>query len=277
MKLDQNGKLYLELLKKVLTDYYQGEELATVPPTELNPKPEAALVEALGSFLQRQQLYLAQTVPFDPAKREQGLDWPQKADTMVGLRRLNNVQHCLETVLEDNIPGDFIETGVWRGGTCIFARAVLKAYGVTDRTVYVADSFEGMPPPNPEEYPLDSIGLHHIPYLAVSQEQVAANFEKYGLLDEQVKFLKGWFKDTLPTAPVKQIAVLRLDGDMYESTMDALTWLYPKLSPGGFCIIDDYGALDYCKQAVHDYRDRHNITEEINQIDWTGVYWRKQG
>ena len=106
-------------------------------------------------------------------------------------------------------------------------------------------------------------------------DRVRANFARYGLLDEQVHFLKGWFKDTLPIAPIERLAVARLDGDMYESTMDAIEALYPKLQPGGFLIMDDYGAVPACKQATEDYRERCGIREPIVPIDWTGVYWRK--
>jgi predicted O-methyltransferase YrrM len=87
-----------------------------------------------------------------------------------------------------------------------------------------------------------------VPFLAVSREDVERNFAKYGLLDDRVVFLQGWFKDTLPSAPIGKIALLRLDGDMYESTMDALQNLYPKLSPGGYCIIDDF--FGPCRLAV---------------------------
>jgi hypothetical protein len=83
-------------------------------------------------------------------------------------------------------------------------------------------------------------------------EEVKKNFEKYNLLDNNVKFLKGWFKDTLPSAPIESLAILRLDGDLYESTMDGLINLYSKLSKGGFIIIDDWGAFPACKQAVKD-------------------------
>jgi predicted O-methyltransferase YrrM len=111
--------------------------------------------------------------------------------------------------------------------------------------------------------------------LAVSIDEVKSNFEKYGLLDEQVNFLPGWFRDTLPNAPFKQLALIRLDGDMYESTMDALTALYPKLSSGGYLIVDDY-ALSGCKQAIHDYRSANNISEEIRRIEGYGaVYWQR--
>lgn len=269
-------QLYLDLMKKTLVDYYQGDELVIIPANEIERPADPQLIHELQKFLNRQNLQLARSVPFDPAKRSVGLDWPSQAESMIGLKRLENIQECAEYILNHKIDGDFIETGAWRGGACIFMRAILKAYGITDRKVFVADSFEGLPPPNPEKYPADEGDLHStVSFLAVSLEQVKANFQKYGLLDEQVQFLKGWFKDTLPVAPVDKIALLRLDGDIYESTMDALNALYPKLSPGGFCIIDDYGAIKACKEAVHDYRKAHNISEEIKEIDWTGVYWQK--
>lgn len=203
-------------------------------------------------------------------------DWRRPIHSMAGFKRLDNVQFCVEDVLSRNVPGDFIETGVWRGGVPIFMRAILAAYGVTDRTVWVADSFQGLPPPNPEAYPADAGDLlYTFDDLRVSQARVRSHFDRYGLLDEQVRFLEGWFRDTLPRAPIERLAVMRLDGDMYESTTDALTSLYPKLSVGGFAIIDDYGAIPACAQAVHDYRAAHGITEPIMPIDWTGVYWRR--
>jgi O-methyltransferase len=202
--------------------------------------------------------------------------WPALALTMVGAKRLDNLQHCVRTVLNDGVRGDFIETGIWRGGSVILMRAILKAYGVTDRIVFAADSFEGLPKPDASTYPADK-GDRHWTYeqLAVSLEQVRANFDRYGLLDDQVRFLKGWFKDTLPEAPIERLAVVRLDGDMYESTMTAMEALYPKLQPGGFLIVDDYGALKGCKQAIEDYRARYSISEPIENIDWSGAYWRK--
>jgi O-methyltransferase len=79
----------------------------------------------------------------------------------------------------------------------------------------------------------------------------------------------------MPTAPIEKLAILRLDGDLYQSTMEVLTALYPKLSAGGFCIIDDYGAIPACRQAVEDYRSANGIEETLVSIDFTGVYWRK--
>jgi O-methyltransferase len=240
--------LYLDLLKHVLTNLiYQDPNVSPWRPPG-----------------------------FDEEDRRVGRDWPRDAHTMVGLRRLENLQDCVEDVLARGVPGDLIETGTWRGGASIFMRAVLKSHGVTNRTVWVADSFEGLPKPDPSRYPADADDRHHENrYLAVDLETVQANFRKYGLLDGQVRFLKGWFKDTLPAAPIDRLAVLRLDGDMYESTMETLTALYPKLSPGGYAIIDDYKVIPGCRAAVDDYRRSQGIGDEIREIDWAGVFWQR--
>lgn len=211
----------------------------------------------------------------DTASRERGMDWPVHAQTMVGVYRLRNIRDCMMTVLKEAVPGDCIETGVWRGGVCIYTRAILAAFGVKDRKVWVADSFEGLPPPDLDKYPMDAgDALHTVAYLAVSLDEVQENFRKYGMLDDQVVFLKGFFGDTLPGAAIERIAILRLDGDMYGSTMDALEALYPKLSLGGFCIIDDYSLFN-CARAVHDYRDKHGVTAEIIPIDQHAAFWRR--
>ena len=213
---------------------------------------------------------------FNLETRLKGLDWPTKAYTMVGFKRLMNARQLAETVLWENVPGDFLEAGVWRGGVGILLRGVLSAYGVSDRRLWLADSFEGLPPPDRDGYPSDSASeFHTCPELAVNIEQVKANFRKYDLLDDQVMFLKGWFKDTLPQAPVEKIALLRLDGDLYESTMQALDALYDKVSENGYVIIDDYHCVPQCEQAVEDFCAQRNIAPVINEIDGTGVYWRK--
>jgi O-methyltransferase len=244
------GDLYLDLVKRALTNaIYRDRRYA----------PDGRLLE------------------YEDELRDTGADWPAVAHTMIGMRRLDNLQHCVETALAERVPGDLIETGVWRGGATVLMRAVLAARGDTGRTVWVADSFEGLPPPD-ARYPADAGDTHHaIDYLRVSEEDVRETFRRYGLLDAQVRFLKGWFRDTLPSAPIERLAVLRLDGDMYASTMDALDALYPKLSPGGFAIVDDYGAIPACRQATDDYRSRHGVSERLEAIDWTGVYWRKAG
>jgi len=213
---------------------------------------------------------------YDPTLREYGWDWPSKAHTMIGSKRLTNVRQLVESVLGNNVPGDLIETGVWRGGACIMMRAVLAAYGVCDRKVWLADSFCGLPAPDTENYPQDSgETFHEYEALAVSLETVQDNFRRYGLLDDQVVFLQGWFKDTLPQAPIERIAVLRLDGDLYESTIQPLEALYDKVSDNGFVIVDDYHVVNGCKQAVHDFLTRRGLNPELREIDGVGVFWKK--
>lgn len=203
-----------------------------------------------------------------------GWDQPSRAFTMVGMKRLQNFRALIEETIRENVPGDIVETGVWRGGASMLAKAVLDAWGETGRRVILADSFEGLPAPN-AAFPQDAgSDLHKQTQLAVSLEEVRRNFEKFALLDDQVVFLKGWFRDTMPRAPVEKIAVLRLDGDMYESTMQPLTHLFPKVSLGGFVIVDDYW-LPPCRAAVHDYLREAGIAPEIIAIDSMGSYFRK--
>lgn len=267
------AELYIELLKGCLTrSLFLDQEVRNVDLRDwAGPGSESELRGVL-----RENSWRLVQPGVDASTREVGHDWPPTAETMIGTARLDNVHELATRVLVDNIPGDFAETGVWRGGTTILLRGILAAYEVTDRTVWVADSFAGLPPSDTERYPADEgIALSGIKALEVSLEQVQANFARYGLLDDQVQFLKGWFEDTLPSAPIEELALLRLDGDLYQSTMDALTSLYPKVSPGGYVIVDDFGGIAACAQAVHDYREAHGIIDEIHEIDWTGVWWQR--
>ncbi|MGB3484689.1 MAG: TylF/MycF/NovP-related O-methyltransferase [Mycobacterium sp.] len=260
--------LYLDLLRRNLTRYGMHERV----PSEW-PLRRRLLLKAVNTLTP----ILRGSGKSEQSARDLGLDWPAEAETMIGMQRLTSLQHCVETVLEDDVPGDLIECGVWRGGACILMRAVLAAYGDHTRNVWLADSFQGVPRSDPTNYKADK-GIRAdfaAGILGVSEEQVRANFERYGLLDDRVRFLPGWFKDTLQDAPIDRISVLRLDGDLYESTIQALDALYPRLSPGGFCIIDDYSAVKACEKAVTDYRAKHGISAEIVDIDGTGVLWRK--
>jgi O-methyltransferase len=197
--------------------------------------------------------------------------------TMVGRKRLDNIENCLATIKKDNVPGDVAETGAWRGGAAIFMKGCLTAWGMQDRTVWVADSFEGLPIPSlPEDAGYD-FSATKVPILAVGLEEVQENFRRYNLLDDKVKFLKGWFKDTLHVAPIRELALLRLDGDLYESTMDSLKALYDKVSPGGFIIVDDFNDFEPCRRAILEFRQLHDIKDPIEAIDWTGAFWRKSG
>ena len=261
--MDPAANLYIDLLKLCVSNYVydddddlSGGKSVVDPATGKHAAPDA--------------------VHLDPRLKYYGAMWPSRAHTMIGIPRLDNLQRCVEEVLQGGVKGDLIETGVWRGGAAIFMRGILKAYGVTDRQVWVADSFQGLPHADLALYPKESTyAFHEHKELAVSLDEVQKNFERYGLLDGQVRFLKGWFRDTLPTAPIGKLALMRLDGDMYESTMDGLVSLYPKLSSGGIAIIDDYNSVQACNFAVDDFRRERGIATELSLIAGCGAFWRK--
>ena len=252
--LVEPAELYLDLLKKSLT--------ATTFTSEPD-HDQASQAKFLRSFVSH---YIQGT-----------------ALTMLPIVRLNNLQSCVIDVIERSVPGDVIETGVWRGGATIFMRGIFKALGIRDRVVWVADSFEGLPESDPEKFPLEA-NAYAGPFmtkvcnhLAVGIDEVKRNFDGYGLLDDQVRFLKGWFSDTLPGAPIERLAVMRLDGDLYDSTRDALVNLYDRLSPGGYVIIDDYGedSWTYCRQAVDEFRTERGISDPLIRVDSRCHYWQR--
>ena len=265
---------YLDLLARCLTrDLLLDEEVRNV---DLRQWPGGE-PDGLRDLL-REHRWRVVRPGADEATRAVGRDWPPRAETMVGLARLANVRDLTAAALAGGVPGDLVETGVWRGGTAIYLRAILAALGDTGRTVWACDSFEGLPEADAERFPVDvPLRLHEHRELAVGLERVQANFARYGLLDDQVRFVPGWFRDTLPklATELDAIAVLRLDGDMYESTIDALTHLEPVVAPGGYVIVDDYNGIEACRRAVTDHRERHGITAPLHEVDWTAVWWRK--
>ena len=254
--LRADDRLYLSLLKRVLTN------------TVFNPEPDASE----GSTFR----YVEASI----SHYQQG-----PAVSMLPIARLDNLEACIRNVLNEGVPGDLVETGVWRGGATIFMRGVLKVLGVTDRLVWAADSFEGLPEPDAQKYPLEAKSYKsaamtkYYDHLAVGLEEVKRNFQAFDLLDDQVRFLKGWFKDTLPGAPIETISVLRLDGDYYESTRDALTGLYDRVSVGGYVIIDDYGedSWTYCRRAVDEFRQQRGIADPLVKVDAPCSFWKKSG
>jgi O-methyltransferase len=263
---------YLDLVKRSVSHSQYGRTALAVH------RPRNRLKRVVTDELGRRGLALVEMHEFREDVEGVGKQWPVPAfaQTMVGHVRLDHVQECVEQILADDVPGDMIETGIWRGGTGIFTRAVLAARGVTDRVVWLADSFEGLPPPDADSYPVDTDSmLHEIDSLGVSMEEVESHFRRYGLLDVQVRLVKGWFRDTLPSLKNHTWSLIRLDGDLYESTMDGLQNLYQGLSKGGYVIVDDYYAYEPCKVATDDFRRDAGIDEPLERVDWTAVSWRK--
>jgi O-methyltransferase len=245
------AELYIELLKKVLLNqiYFEHEKS----------------LQFTGDAQARREA------------RRQGRDVPEFALTMVGRIRLDNLHACIAQALAEGVQGDFMEAGVWRGGAAILMRGILEAYSIRDRCVWLADSFEGLPPPDVLQYPADADNTLYLQTeLAVPLAEVKKNFACFDLLDDQVKFIRGSFSETLSAAPVSALAVLRLDGDLYESTYVALRHLYDKVVTGGFIIVDDYNCYASCRQAVTDFANEKGICLTPAEIDWTGVWWRKR-
>ena len=200
--------------------------------------------------------------------RINGLHW--QGYTMIGLRRLDNLEYCIKKVIDDKIPGAFVEAGVWRGGACIFAAGALLQYGDPDRKVYVCDIFDGTFPPPQNEMDQWTIKNDFTP-LSISLSEVQKNFEKFNLNTHNVVFKKGWFSDTLPTI-TEPVAVLRIDGDTYQSTMETLM-LEKNVPSGGFIIMDDW-AIESSRKACLDYFG-DKVLDWIIPVDSLSVYWRK--
>jgi hypothetical protein len=247
--------LYLDLLKRVLTNVIYRD-----PPVHRPVGP---------------MLYMHVADPsYDEVTRSLGEDWPTQAHTMSGLRRLDNLHRCADDVVSSRIPGDFVEAGVWRGGAVAFLQAFLRENDITDRTVWAADTFAGVPAPaGTGDHDDEWTAINDI--LAVDAEQVRETLRRYALDDGRVRFLQGRFRDTLPAAPVERIALLHVDSGTYEGTKDTLTYLYPKLSPGGYAVIGDYVALGP-RRAVSEFRQANGIRPPLRTVDHLGVYWANE-
>jgi len=270
---DSSKERYLWLLEQSLTGLLRPSSRVVYEPAI--GTDEASTWQSLRRRI-GEDVELSRIVPFDIDRREVGGDWPEDAETMIGLQRLRNLRECFEAIVRDGVGGDLLEAGVWRGGAAIYMRALLDAYNDRYRRVWIADSFRGLPPPDLGGAVQDSGDEHwKQPVLAVGLAAVLDNFARYGLLDHRLRVIEGWFEETLAQASVERLALLRADGDMYSSTMAILTALEPKVADGGFVVSDDYGAVAGCRQAVDDYRSESGITDEMVEIDWTGVFWRK--
>jgi O-methyltransferase len=209
--------------------------------------------------------------------RAAGMDWPLQGLTMIGLRRLDDLQACVESVVANRIDGDLIEAGAWRGGASILMRATLDSLGADQRSVWVADSFQGFPSgaaaASRTDGEPDDLGVFD--FLAVPLAEVKANFARFGCQDG-VNFVPGFFEDTMPDLGGRRWSIVHLDADTYEATLLTLRHLYPGLSAGGYLIVDDYGALDECARAVDEFRREEGIAEPLEEVDWTGIRWRRE-
>jgi len=246
-------RAYLELLKLALCD------LAASSTVSLGAQPDGTVTsrELRGD---------------ERRLRSAGMDWPLHGLTMVGLGRLDDLQACVESIVAEGVEGDVIETGAWRGGASILVRATLDSLG-DDRTVWVADSFQGFHAGDGTDSEAERLSAFD--HLAAPLDEVRANFARFGC-DRNVRFVPGFFEDTLAGLADRHWALVRLDADTYEPTRLGLEHLYPGLVSGGHLIVDDYGSFQGCRQAVDQYRAAHAITEPLEAVDSTCVRWRRR-
>jgi O-methyltransferase len=254
-RVDALRAAYLELLKLCLCDL-AGEGTASVDSTKDG------------------RLYLRELKGEQLQLRATGRDWPLHGLTMVGLDRLDDLQACVESVVAEGVEGDLVEAGSWRGGASILMRATLDSLGADERRVWVADSFEGFPVADAPEF-REGDEMHGLEFLSVPLEKVKGYFARFGC-ESGIRFVPGFFQQTMPELRGRRWSIVRLDGDTYEATWVTLDALYPGLSAGGHLIVDDYGALEVCRQAVDDFRRERGITEPLEEVDWTCVRWRKE-
>lgn len=254
--LNRARSAYISMLKAFITGAVYGDSERAV------------------EFLHRSNETRYHTHAMNTTSRTNGEEWPYLGDSMVGSKRLDSLQAILLRVFADRIPGDFLEAGVWRGGTSVLARGVMRAYG-EDRKVFAADSFAGLPAGNTSIDPMDK-GWDGLTYLQASTAIVAETFQTYSLLDDKVVFAKGLFQHTMPAlrSIISKLAVLRIDGDMYESTADVLYNMYDKLSVGGVVIQDDWTGFP-SRTACEDFFAVHHLQPAVIAIDNLSVYWVK--
>lgn len=269
--------LYLNLLKSSLMNIiYLDVQVALCEALAFNAAGEEADYARIANF------YRERPRIFEKIKtRRLGGSWlfytpiermTAYHHTSIGKARLDNIEFCIRSVLADGVKGDLLEAGAWRGGASIFMRGCLSAFEVTDRLVWVCDSFEGNPVlPDQPGLPLTA---YHPP---VDLEAVKRNFALYDLLDDQVRFLEGWFDQTLPKAPIGSLALLRLDAQQYESATCVLDTLYDRLSPGGYLVVHDYHIVESSRRAIDDFRARRAVADPIEELDGVSVFWRKTG
>ena len=279
-RMQPDATIYLDLLKRsLLNEIYLDDELRLLYLRDCLSGAETFDYAVLHDI----RTTRAQGFSDLAASRRIGRFPDRKIDrsgyshTMMGRLRLDSLHSCLDDLHSRRIAGDLVECGVWRGGGCILMAGWLRAQGVQDRRLIVADSFEGLPVPEHEKDNGLDLSKDVYPQLAVSLETVRDNFAAYGLLDDtRQHFLKGWFSDTLHDAPTRQIALLRMDGDLYVSTMDTLNALYDRVTPGGIVIVDDYGVLRACREAIADFfAARNEPVPQMTKIDWTGTFFTK--
>jgi hypothetical protein len=202
--------------------------------------------------------------------------------TMTSPERILALVRAVRWIIEQGIPGDFVECGVWRGGSVMAIILALQELGCRDRGIWLYDTFSGMSAPSGPDVDFrgnraDTLLAGQLPgdpasiWCYSTRDEVRRNVESLGYPERLLNFVEGPVETTLASgAPMPAIALLRLDTDWYESTMMELQVLFPQLADGGVLIIDDYGHWRGCRRAVDEYFATHRIRMFLNRIDYTG-------
>ena len=209
--------------------------------------------------------------------------WEQvEAYTMTSIERGYALYKAVEYIIEKNIPGCFAECGVWKGGSCMLSALTALRLGASDRQIYLYDTFTGMPEPSEHDrvawnnQSMRERGTEDLASWAVPADEVMQDLLSTGYPAEQIKLVQGKVEETLQRNVPERIALLRLDTDWYESTAYELEVLYPRLSPGGVLIIDDYGHFTGARKAVDEYFSTSGSNIFLSRIDYTGRIGVKQ-
>lgn len=200
--------------------------------------------------------------------------------TMTSPERLHALVTAVEYVIRAGIPGDIVECGVWKGGSMMAVARTLLKRGRSDRTLCLFDTFDGMPPPADVDRDLHGRSASSLlaaeeretsfVWAVASLTEVRRNLESAGYPTERIRYVQGRVEDTLPAQAPDRIALLRLDTDWYSSTRHELVHLFPRLSPGGVLIVDDYGHWQGCRRAVDEFLEERRIPMLLCRIDYTG-------
>jgi cephalosporin hydroxylase len=198
----------------------------------------------------------------------------------MGRVRLDHLQRCLDAVRTDKVKGDLVECGTGRGGGGVFLRGYAAVWEMTDRRVWIADTFRASPslPDDLHETSQEAVeilgGGPGLPDLRADLNTVRDAFQRFDLLDDRLRFLQGDYRDTLPTSPIRSIALLRLGDDLEDACGTILDALYDRVTPGGFVVVEDF-LSPAARKSIEDFRERRGIDDPIEQVDWSGVVWRK--
>lgn len=232
--------------------------------------------------------HIGLTIKEDPRTLSKDLDrlfapiWRKTRNyTMTSTDRMFALYKAVEYISQNHISGDIVECGVWRGGSAMICAYTLKTFRDTNRTIYLYDTYSGMPEPGMyDRTVLGNNPAHKIWKLSLKEaadtwcyatlKEVKKNLYRTKYPKTKIRFIEGKVEDTIPAHAPRRIALLRLDTDWYSSTYHELLHLYPRLVPGGVLIIDDYGHWKGAQKAVDTYFWKHKAPILFNRIDYTG-------